>query len=121
MKGINHPIQIKEDLTVGKSLNFIYWLRCHLKSNGLQLEDLGTERINYCSQQKLWHWSADGAREMFRDRAIMAGFEKGLFSFHSLRSGFLCSALLKAGSATELDAVLEHTAFIAGWKVGGAA
>jgi len=99
----------------------LHWFRLHLKNFGLELCDLGSEKAKKFGHQKVWHWSVDGVREMFRHRALMAGFEPGLFSFHSLRAGFLCAALLKAGNASELDAVLEHTAFVAGWKVGGAA
>ena len=99
----------------------IIQVRKHLKSIGLELEDLGTAKAQPWSTQKVWHWSPDGVREMFRQRSLMAGFEKGLFSFHSLRAGFLCQALLKAGNAAELNAVLEHAAFVAGWKVGGSA
>lgn len=58
-------------------------------------------------------------REIFADRAYKAGFDRGYFSFHSLRSGFLCSALLKAADRSEVEAALEHTALVAGWKVGG--
>ena len=46
-------------------------------------------------------------REIFVDRVEKAGFEPGLFSYHSLRSGFLCSALLKAGDRKEVEAILE--------------
>ena len=56
---------------------------------------------------------------------IHAGFPPHLylFSFHSLRCGFMCSALLKAGSnADAVKAILDNTyclpAFIAGWMDG---
>lgn len=61
-------------------------------------------------------------REMFKTRAISAGFPEGLFSFHSLRAGFLCSAILKAGcNPEELKAILETTAHVAGWVPNQAA
>lgn len=59
-------------------------------------------------------------RAIFSDRVRLAGYPKRLFSFHSLRSGFLCAALLKAGkSESAKKAVLEYCAYVAGWKVGG--
>ena len=113
----NHSVQFVEDHTVHEDLNFFKWFRLLLLQKGLDLEsfkELGDRR-----EEKLFHWNAGGAREIFADRAKSAGFPPGLFSYHSLRSGFLCSALLKAGSQQEREAVLEHTAFVAGWKVGG--
>lgn len=68
--------------------------------------------------EKLFHWTASAAREIFSDRVKKTGFPAGLFSFHSLRAGFLCSSLLKAGSQKEREAILEYTALVAGWKVG---
>lgn len=85
----------------------------------MDLEDKHSLDIH--AHEKLWNWSANAAREIFSDRVFRAGFEKNFFSFHSLRSGFLCSAILKAGSRSEVEAVLEHTALVAGWKVGGSA
>jgi hypothetical protein len=42
-----------------------------------------------------------------------------MLSFHSLRSGFICSAIAVAGSDNNtLVGVLEHCAFVAGWKPG---
>jgi hypothetical protein len=39
-----------------------------------------------------------------------------MLSFHSLRSGFICSAIITAGSNKEqLRAILEDCAMIAGW------
>lgn len=57
------------------NLNFIQWIRLHLASFGLQLADLGNERAAKQGKLKLWHWSPEGVREMFRDRAQKAGFE----------------------------------------------
>lgn len=82
------------------------------------MEDLRDQGQHARGDEKLFHWTASAAREIFSDRVKNTGFPAGLFSYHSLRSGFLCSALLKAGSQKEREAVLEHTALVAGWKVG---
>ena len=61
-------------------------------------------------------------RELFKSRALSASYPPKLFTFHSLRSGFICSALLKAGTnANAVKAILENTAFIAGWVPNQAA
>jgi hypothetical protein len=67
-------------------------------------------------QKKLWKLSKDSMRRTIQDRATLCGYPKNLFSFHSLRAGFLCLALIKAGTNKQtVQAVLENTAFIAGW------
>jgi hypothetical protein len=39
-----------------------------------------------------------------------------LFSFHSLRSGYLCSAIIKAGTSEDAIATVLHlTGYVAGW------
>lgn len=65
----------------------------------------------------MWRWKTPGAaREIFQDRAMKAGFPRGMFGFHSLRAGFLCSAILKDGNSKEsIEGIMEHTAIVAGW------
>ncbi|KAH7822213.1 uncharacterized protein MONOS_13464 [Monocercomonoides exilis] len=55
-------------------------------------------------------------RERFKFRSEAAGNPRKFFSFHSLRDGLICSALVKAGAGPDTQhAVLERTALIAGW------
>lgn len=100
-------------------MSLLYWMEKFLVKRGIDLNEQSS--LAQFAQEKLWHWKADAMREIFADRVYKAGFDKGYFSFHSLRSGFLCSALLKAADRLEVEAVLEHTALVAGWKVGGSA
>ena len=59
---------------------------------------------------------------IFQNRAAHAGFDRRLFGFHSFRSGFMCSALIKDGSNSQrLAGILEHTAMVANWKPHGKA
>ena len=45
-----------------------------------------------------------------------------MLAFHSLRAGFICSAIIKAGTdRQQVAAVLEHTAYVAGWTPLGRA
>lgn len=116
----NHIVSLEGDPFLKSSLNIVYWLRQHL------LVEYALDLINYDSwnssifetigNKKLWPYSKDSMRELFKSRAVLAGFPHELFSFHSLRAGFLCSALLKAGTdSSAVKAVLESTAFVAGW------
>lgn len=102
-------------------LNFLYWLERHLKMRGFDLKQLDSKLCSERGDEKVWHWSANAAREIFSQRAYQAGYDEKFFSYHSLRAGFLCQSFIKAGSKHEAEAVLEHTALIAGWKVGGSA
>lgn len=112
----NHTITLEGDPDDNHSLNVVYWLKTHLKDN-FDLDLLDIENWDeYSKSVKLWPWSKDAMRLMFKTRAESAGFPYHLFSFHSLRAGFLCSALLNAGTDSDaIKAVLEHTAFVAGW------
>lgn len=59
---------------------------------------------------------------MFASRCTQAGFQSKLFSFHSLRAGYLCSGLLKAWKDEKaIQPIFEHTALVAGWKINGSA
>lgn len=119
IKNWNHPVQISHDPSVHERMSLVYWMQKFLVNRGIDLNNQAL--LAKHAQEKLWHWNADAMREIFADRVYRAGFDKGYFSFHSLRSGFLCSALLKAADSLEVEAVLEHTAMVAGWKVGGSA
>lgn len=48
------------------------------------------------SEKSLFGLNKDALRERFKNAAERAGYLHGLLSFHSLRSGFICSALIKA-------------------------
>ncbi|MGH6876831.1 MAG: hypothetical protein ACREHV_05545, partial [Rhizomicrobium sp.] len=97
-------------------LNVVYWLELHLKSYGLSINTLHTWSARGLDK-KLWVWTTGSMRERFKSRAVLAGFPPNLFGFHSLRSGFICSALLKAGSNQDLvQGILERTAIVGGWK-----
>ncbi|KAH7822256.1 uncharacterized protein MONOS_17651 [Monocercomonoides exilis] len=54
--------------------------------------------------------------QRLRRRAQAAGYPHDLFSFHSFRSGFMCSAILASGvDAHARDSAYMYTAAIAGW------
>lgn len=97
----NHSVQISKDESVPVELDFFSWLDLHLRvshNSRVQLLD-GVAGQN----KKLWHWSANAAREIFSARVFQTGYPRHFFSYHSLRAGFLCSALLKAASSEQVD------------------
>ncbi|KAK2959874.1 hypothetical protein BLNAU_5071 [Blattamonas nauphoetae] len=71
----------------------------------------------HCSlEEKLWPIGPDAMTIRLQNRAFQAGYERQYFGFHSLRSGFLTSALIKAGDDnTASTRVLEQTAIVARW------
>jgi hypothetical protein len=90
----NHTVTLEGDPGYASSMNVVYWLQCHLR------QTFGVDLLSHHTWQesvkakKLWPWSKDGMRQLFKKRASLAGFPYHIFSFHSLRSGFLCSSLL---------------------------
>lgn len=117
----NHIVTLEGNPYLKETLNFAYWFRLHLKENfDLDVLEYQLWKLSQAQKEKkIWHWSCDSMRELFKSRARFAGFPDGMLSFHSLRSGFLCSALIKAGSSKDaVTGVLENTAFVAGWIPG---
>ena len=60
-------------------------------------------------------------RTRLKEAANKAGYPRDLFCFHSLRSGFICSALIKNGLSNNHRGVFEHTGIVADWKINGRA
>lgn len=118
----NHVVTLEGDPLNNSSMDFIYWLRRHLKQSfNLDLENFAIWDKNVTAS-RLWDYSGDSMRQLFKSRAEFAGFSYDLFTFHSLRSGFICTAIMNAGVSNDaIKAVLEHTAYVAGWVPGQAA
>ena len=118
-------ITLEGDPSVLSSDDAVYWLNEHLKKQfTLDLNDFTTWKDNGSATEDalLWDMSTDAMNRRFKDRAFLAGYPDCLLTFHSLRSGFICTALLNAGSnENAVQAVLEKTAFIAGWVPRGPA
>ncbi|KAK2947608.1 hypothetical protein BLNAU_17441 [Blattamonas nauphoetae] len=66
--------------------------------------------------ERIWPIGPDAMTVRLQNRAFQAGFNRQYFGFHSLRSGFLSSALIKAGNDDSTRTrVLEQTAIVARW------
>jgi hypothetical protein len=56
-------------------------------------------------------------RERFQLAAAVAGYDENYFGFHSLRSGFLCSAIVNATqTGKSVSEVIEETGIIGRWQ-----
>jgi hypothetical protein len=121
----NHTISIEGYPEQYALSDPVYWLQQHLKENfNLSLLSFNSwNRDHELLDSKLWHWKTDAMSSMLTDRSVAAGYPPGFFSFHCLRSGFICTALLNnllSGNTNNVG-ILENTAFIAGWAPGGSA
>ncbi len=115
----NHPVSIEGYPGRYKVLDPVYWLDRYL-DNTFQLKLL---EMKYWPPEKkelllFQGWSQDAMSARLRSRSMKAGFPKNLHSMHSLRAGFLCSAIILCGSnVANRNAVLENAAFIGGKKI----
>ena len=108
----DHPVTIEGYLTHEHPLDAVYWLNAYLKERyTLELPSLVESELAIprdIGNQKLWPLSRDCMRERLKKRLEQAGFPTHRWAFHSLRSGFICSALLTAGSdLNKRSSVLE--------------
>lgn len=118
-----HGVTISGNPSVKETANTVYWLDEYLKKQfKLSLHSRKQWVLASHANTTLFGLSPDCLRERFIRAAAHCGFPPHMLSYHSLRSGFLCSALITAGSSEDQRrAVLESTAFVAGWKPGGEA
>ena len=118
----NHPINVEGYPYKLGYLDAVYWFRQHMiRKFGLNIMEYGnstwTSMKTDDKKRRIFDVSEDGMRERVKARAEMAGYPKGLFGFHSLRSGFMGSAAIQAyGDAAQMTGALETTSFVAGWE-----
>ena len=67
-KNWNHCVQLAEDLSVHEDLNFFKWFRLFLQQKGLLLENFDLKNKHLMGNDKLFRWTAAGAREIFAKR-----------------------------------------------------
>jgi hypothetical protein len=95
----NHAITLHGSLTVESNMDPVFWFNAHLKKCfGLDLANFRNwDRRNL--KVKLWRWSGNSMSHMIKARMEYTGYPNFKnFAFHSFRSGFLCSAIIKAGN-----------------------
>ncbi|KAK2949985.1 hypothetical protein BLNAU_15128 [Blattamonas nauphoetae] len=118
-KDWNHRVTLEGRMDEEGWLNAVYWLDRHLDLNhGFSLEVIETlppER----KQDKLWNCSREVMRTRLKVQLDRAGYDASKFGFHSLRSGFMCSALIASElKGNQVDNVMRTTAYVAGWVCG---
>ncbi|KAH7827159.1 uncharacterized protein MONOS_16000 [Monocercomonoides exilis] len=114
----NHTISLEGTLDERNDLNVLYWLNQHLiQTFSLDLREIESWVLNEDLKfRRLWDLNRDAMSQRLRRRAQDAGYPHDLFSFHSFRSGFMCSAILASGvDAHSRDSTYIFTAAIAGW------
>ncbi|KAK2964600.1 hypothetical protein BLNAU_517 [Blattamonas nauphoetae] len=106
-----------ENVLANSELNVVYWMERHLLQDfGVSLLCMENWKDITSLQIKLWYLGTDATTIRLRNRAYEAGYPLKYFGFHSLRSGFISSALLKAGNdQAKRAAVLEQSTIVARW------
>lgn len=125
----HHKVSLEGQTSVESGCDAVFWLEKHLLSSvGLSLHKHSEWQLSpELQKRKMWHWNVDAMSAAFKTACELAGFPSELFSFHSLRAGFICSAVieeaLKQGDVSDSakHAIMEATAFVAGWKPNGPA
>lgn len=101
-------------------LNFIYWLEEYLKKQfKTNIKDLVEYNIKNpeVRQEYLWPMSTKSMSACLKRRTEKAGLKLKKVGMHSLRSGFLSSAILNCeGDEERIRAVMERCAIVAVWK-----
>ena len=119
-----HKVKLEGFIDQPNNGDFLYFLERHSqKTLQKSVKDIAQGNISEdIKKEQVWKLSVDAMRERLKVRLEQAGFPIKHFSFHSFRSGFICSSLLLAGrDPAQQGSVLDHTAFIAGWVPYGKA
>ena len=103
----NHEVKLTGYLDFESPLDFVYYLNQYLrqlvKMDLLQLvlTNKHNKQLATPDTRLLWNLSPDAMRERLKQKLDNLGYPLGEFAFHSFRSGFLCSALLKYQEGSE--------------------
>ncbi|KAK2946789.1 hypothetical protein BLNAU_18247 [Blattamonas nauphoetae] len=115
--GEDQIVTLEGDVCAKATLNVVFWLEAHLQQEfGISLinRDRWEELVD--TRCRLWDTGVDNMTIRLQNRAFQAGYPLKYFGFHSLRSGFISSALLKAGdNDARRTRVMEQTAIVARW------
>lgn len=94
--------------------NIIFWLNTWLSIRfGITLTSFNVESA--LQDSHLFPISTAAMCQRLQSRAYHCGWPLRHFGFHSLRSGFICTAMLQDPSGSSF---LEKTALVAGWQPG---
>lgn len=83
---MDHQVLLEGNIIHRNDQDAVYWMEQHARDNfSCSLLNI-TEHNNFVTV-RMWPKSPDALSFNFRNRAEKAGYPKGLFSFHSMRSG----------------------------------
>lgn len=124
-----HVVCLEGQTSEESGRDAVFWLEKHLQSAfNLSLHSFSEwDLSDELRSAKLWRWNELAMSAAFKTACVLAGFEEALFSFHSLRAGFICSAIIAEAlrnnslSKEAQHAIEERTAYVAGWKAHGPA
>ncbi|KAK2948187.1 hypothetical protein BLNAU_7 [Blattamonas nauphoetae] len=113
----NMVVTMEGSLFEKDTVNVIFWLEKHIRITfGLSLVSYDTWGTMVDLEFPIWGCGTDAMRTQFQKRAFQAGFPINHFGFHSFRSGFISSAVIKAGDDEQARTrVLEQCAIVAKW------
>ena len=127
----DHPETFESQAKSDKSIDFINWLHSHLlKQFKLDLSQFQNWKLS--NEEKnlfIWPQISTHHKSVFLNKrcttheltyylqkcAFLAGFPLKLFSFHSLRCGFISSAVIASMMRNQVDSVYLNTSLIAKW------
>eukprot|EP00770_Monocercomonoides_exilis_P016027 MONOS_15978.1-p1 / transcript=MONOS_15978.1 / gene=MONOS_15978 / organism=Monocercomonoides_exilis_PA203 / gene_product=unspecified product / transcript_product=unspecified product / location=Mono_scaffold01440:307-3226(-) / protein_length=973 / sequence_SO=supercontig / SO=protein_coding / is_pseudo=false len=123
VRGDDHCVTVEGDIAYKSTLNIVWWLEQFLvEEYGLSLTEFDEWDLGQLGPQYLWGIRKGAMRVRLQKRAKQAGYPENIFGFHSLRSGFICSALIKGRSdPSKKDSIIEATALVGNWQAGSAA
>ncbi|KAH7832790.1 uncharacterized protein MONOS_14101 [Monocercomonoides exilis] len=123
VRGDDHCVTVEGDIANKSTLNVVWWLEQSLvEEYGLSLTEFNEWDLDQLGRQYLWGIRKGVMRVRLQKRAKQAGYPDNIFGYHSFRSGFICSALIKGRSdPSKRDSIIEATALVGNWQAGSAA
>ncbi|KAK2940197.1 hypothetical protein BLNAU_24891 [Blattamonas nauphoetae] len=95
---------LEGDLFAYSNLNVLFWLQKHLAHRlGLSLTSREEWEKHGSLEERIWPIGPDAMTIRLQNRPFQAGYPLQYFGFHSLRSGFISSALIKAGDDDRMN------------------
>ena len=115
-----HEVTIEGSTSVEHPLDSVFWLNEYIREK-FQLEltrwnDYVSRGVVSSREERLWGWSKGTLGIVFRDMFTAAGYERYMFSFHSLRKGCLANHIVLSRS---FDDAMTSSAITANWVRNG--
>jgi hypothetical protein len=118
----NHGVRIEGSFDTASDDDLCYWLSCFLSDEyDLDLADFDYWVLDSeLKSQQLWGMSCTAMRTAIQSVSLRSGYPSGYFCYHSLRSGFVSSMVMKSGSSPDaVKACIENSGLVGGWVPGG--